>query len=117
MHFLGYRSDVPMLYAAADAFLFISFREGLSLSLMEAMSSGLPSIVSPIRGNVDLISDGREGIYAQLNPQSVAEAIAALKSNPSLRAQLGAAAKEKVQAFSLENVEKRMEAIYRSVSE
>ena len=45
------------------------------------------------------------------------EAIAALESDPALRARLGAPAKEKIQAFSLENVEKRMEAIYRSVSE
>ena len=116
VHFLGYRSDVPLLYAAADAFLFISFREGLSLSLMEAMSSGLPSIVSPIRGNVDLISDGKEGPYAKLDPGSVAETIVTLASDPALRARLGAAAKEKVQAFSLDTVSKQMEEIYRSVA-
>ena len=117
VHFLGYRSDVPLLYAAADAFLFISFREGLSLSLMEAMSSGLPSIVSPIRGNVDLISDRKEGLYTKLDPDSVADAIQVLRADPQLRASLGAAAKEKVRAFSLDTISKRMEEIYRSVSE
>lgn len=116
VHFLGYRSDAPMLYAAADAFLFISFREGLSLSLMEAMSSGLPSIVSPIRGNVDLITNRKEGVYAQLNPKSISEAIVSLENDPELRASLGAAAKEKVQAFGLETISKRMEDIYRSIS-
>ena len=108
VHFLGYRSDVPQLYAAADVFLFISFREGLSLSLMEAMSSGLPCIVSPIRGNVDLITDRKEGIYARLHPKSIAEAIVSLESDPELRRTLGEAAKEKVQAFSLDTISKRM---------
>ena len=117
VHFLGYRSDVPQLYAAADVFLFISFREGLSLSLMEAMSSGLPCIVSPIRGNVDLITDRKEGIYARLHPKSIAEAIVSLESDPELRRTLGEAAKEKVQAFSLDTISKRMEDIYRSISE
>lgn len=116
VHFLGYRSDVPQLYAAADVFLFISFREGLSLSLMEAMSSGLPCIVSPIRGNVDLITDRKEGIYARLHPKSIAEAIVSLESDPELRRTLGEAAKEKVQAFSLDTISKRMEEIYRSIS-
>ena len=117
IHFLGYRSDVPQLYAAADVFLFISFREGLSLSLMEAMSSGLPCIVSPIRGNVDLITDRKEGIYARLHPKSIAEAIVSLESDPELRRTLGEAAKEKVQAFSLDTISKRMEEIYRSITE
>ena len=63
------------------------------------------------------MSDGKEGIYARLDSQSVADAIAALRSNPTLRTQLGAAAKEKVQAFSLDTIKKRMEEIYRSVSE
>ena len=117
VHFLGYRSDVPQLYAAADVFLFISFREGLSLSLMEAMSSGLPCIVSPIRGNVDLITDRKEGIYARLHPKSIAEAIVSLESDPELRRTLGEAAKEKVQAFSLDTISKRMEEIYRSITE
>ena len=117
VHFLGYRSDVPQLYAAADVFLFISFREGLSLSLMEAMSSGLPCIVSPIRGNVDLITDRKEGIYARLHPKSIAEAIVSLESDPELRRTLGEAAKEKVQAFSLDTISERMEEIYRSITE
>ena len=117
VHFLGYRSDVPQLYAAADVFLFISFREGLSLSLMEAMSSGLPSIVSPIRGNVDLITDGKEGIHTHLDPESIANAIVSLEANPELCRSLGEAAKEKVQAFSLDTISKRMEEIYRSVAE
>ena len=49
VHFLGYRSDVPQLLKSADVFLLPSYREGLSRSLMEAMSAGLPCVVSKIR--------------------------------------------------------------------
>lgn len=57
VHLLGYRTDVMELYQCADVFIFPSIREGLSVSLMEAMASGLPCVVSRIRGNVDLINN------------------------------------------------------------
>ncbi|MBR5794560.1 MAG: glycosyltransferase family 4 protein [Erysipelotrichaceae bacterium] len=57
VHLAGYRKDVNELYMISDAFIFPSFREGLSVSLMEAMSVGLPCLVSKIRGNVDLITN------------------------------------------------------------
>ena len=115
--FLGYRQDVPALYAAADAFLFISFREGLSLSLMEAMSSALPAIVSPIRGNTDLIENGKEGLYTPLNPASVAKAIRTLAGDTALCRRLGDAARQKVQSFGLEEVSEEMREIYLSVAD
>lgn len=67
---LGYRTDVSELYAVSDAFIFPSFREGLSVSLMEAMVSGLPVVVSKIRGNTDLIDDNGGLLF---NPHSVTE--------------------------------------------
>ena len=116
VQFLGYRKDVPKLYGAADAFLFVSFREGLSLSLMEAMSSRLPSIVTPIRGNADLITDGKEGLYAHLNPASIAAAIGTLRQDPALCRRLGQAAGEKIQAFGLKEVLEEMRKIYEDMA-
>lgn len=54
VHLLGYRSDMRELYKSSDIFCFPSLREGLPVSLMEAMASGLPCVASRIRGNVDL---------------------------------------------------------------
>ena len=53
VHFLDYRNDVKELYRASDCFVVPSFREGFSRSIMEAIASGLPCIVSKIRGNTD----------------------------------------------------------------
>ena len=61
LHLLGYRTDIPELLNMADIYAFPSFREGLSVALMEAMSAGLPCIVSKIRGNVDLIMNNKGG--------------------------------------------------------
>lgn len=52
---VGYREDVLDFYDAADLYILPSFREGLNVSLIEAMASGLPCVVSRIRGNTDLI--------------------------------------------------------------
>ena len=65
MHLLGYRTDIVELLNAADVYAFPSYREGLSVALMEAMSAGLPCVVSKIRGNVDLIEDGNGGYLVE----------------------------------------------------
>lgn len=52
---VGFRKDVAEISKASDLFVFPSFREGLSVALMEAMALGLPIICSRIRGNTDLI--------------------------------------------------------------
>lgn len=56
LRLMGFRSDVSDFYNAADVYVLPSIREGLNVSLMEAMASELPCAVSNIRGNIDLIS-------------------------------------------------------------
>ena len=55
--FTGYTKQVKDYYQAADLFVFPSYREGLSLSLMEAISAHLPVLCSDIRGNRDLVQN------------------------------------------------------------
>lgn len=61
VHLLGFRCDIPELLKISDAYLLPSIREGLNVSLMEAMASGLPVVASKVRGNVDLIENGVNG--------------------------------------------------------
>ena len=65
LQLLGYRTDIIELLNTADIFALPSLREGLSVALMEAMSAGLPCIVSRIRGNVDLIEEGKGGYLCE----------------------------------------------------
>ena len=115
VHFLGYRTDAPELYRCSDLFAFMPFREGLSVALMEAMSCGMAVVCSKIRGNTDLIDDGVSGVFAENNPQAVADAILTLYRDPQRRAELGRGAAEKVKQFDNENVHQLMKDIYLSI--
>ena len=55
LHLLGFRKDVADLYKVANLYILPSLREGLNVSIMEALSSGCKTIVSNIRGNIDLV--------------------------------------------------------------
>lgn len=115
VHFLGYRTDAPELYRCSDLFAFMPFREGLSVALMEAMSCGMAVVCSKIRGNTDLIDDGVSGVFAENNPQAVADAILTLYRDPQRRAELGRGAAEKVKQFDNQNVHQLMKDIYLSI--
>lgn len=107
---LGYRDDVAELYQAADVFVFPSMREGLPVSVMEAMASALPVVCSRIRGNVDLIDDNGGVLF---DPHSVDDCTAALGKLQGADAQaMGRYNAEKVQSFSQARVHAQMWEIY-----
>ena len=110
--FLGYRSDACDLYRAADLFAFMSYREGLSLALMEAMSSGLPAVCTKIRGNTDLIEDGVSGVFSENTPEDLAKTIEKLYETPSLLKKISLEAREKTAAFDSLFVREQMKALY-----
>ena len=115
VHFLGYRTDAPELYKASDLFLFVTLREGLSVALMEAMSSGMPIVCAEIRGNTDLVDDGISGIFTENTPEAVAEHILDLYRNPQRRQALGQAASEKAALFDEKHVLQQVKDIYLSM--
>ena len=115
VNFLGYRTDAPELYKACDLFAFVTFREGLSVALMEAMSSGIPIVCAKIRGNTDLIEDHVSGIFSENSPEAVAEHILTLYRDPEYRKSLGQAASEKVLMCDDKNVLQQVKDIYLSV--
>lgn len=115
VNFLGYRTDAPELYKASDLFLFVTFREGLSVALMEAMSSGMPIVCAKIRGNTDLIDNGVSGVFSENNPEAVAEHMLAMYRDPQRRQLLGKAAAEKALLFDDKHVLNQVKDIYLSL--
>ena len=112
-HLLGYRTDVPDLMNASDAFVMMSFREGLPRSIMEAMDMGLPCVGSDTRGIRDLIEVDKGGFICNpRKPEDFAYAIRRLQESPVLCKEYGAFNKEKVKPYSFDVVKKELLEIY-----
>lgn len=113
VHFVGYRTDIKALYNASDCFVMPSYREGLSRSAMEAMASGLPCILSDIRGNRDLIDNGSGGFLCKPDDASgFSEAVSKLFGNSSLCKKMKAYNLKKINDFDTSVVEKEIREIY-----
>ncbi|MGW0662207.1 glycosyltransferase [Streptodolium elevatio] len=115
---LGGRSDMPDVYAALDVFVLPSYREGFSRSAMEAAASGVPMVLSDIRGCREI---GTHGEHLLLVPPgddvALAAAIARMLTEPELRARLAAAARERALAeFDQRRVAQVSVDTYRAVA-
>lgn len=110
---LGFRTDLDSIRCDADAFFFPSFQEGLSVALLEAMASGLPIACSRIRGNTELIDEGKGGFL--FNPKSDREISDALIKILDTENEFGRYNREKVTEFSLDKVMKITKRIYENV--
>jgi len=112
--FMGYRDDIVEMCKISDIFIFPSYREGLSVSLMEAMATGLPIICSNIRGNIDLVDDDKGGIL--LDPRDdkgFGNAICRLIESEDLIKKFGEYNSNKVNLFSKDMIFEKMSEIYK----
>ncbi len=110
---LGYRSDIADIYEAADIYVLPSHREGLNVSLMEAMASGLPCACGKIRGNVDLINENGGALFEPDNIEDIKEKLEKLiGKSTEKRKRMGRYNLEKIQKFDKVTVEKAMERVY-----
>ena len=113
---VGFQKNIPEWLSIADIFAFPSMREGLPVSLMEAMAAGKPCVASKIRGNTDLLQGEQQRfLIAPDNAEAFAAAIAELKDNPSHREVLGKENRENIKRFDLLQVKKTMTKIYEEV--
>ena len=116
VHFLGFRTDVSELYKASDFLFMASKREGLPRTTMEAMCAGLPCLCSNIRGNTDLIDEGKGGfLISPLDAEGFTEAISKLIRDPQMCEAMGAYNREKVKDFDIEIVKKEMCNIFKTI--
>lgn len=81
--FLGERHNIRELIGLFDIFVLCSFSEGLSNTILEAMSSGIPIVVSEVGGNLELVEDNKNGIsFESNNLSALKKAITDLLSDP-----------------------------------
>ena len=111
--FLGYRQDPAELLAACDVVVLPSLREGLSISLLEAMAAGKPIVASSIGSHVEVASQAN---MAKLVPpedvRALSDAILDLLRDPNTMRDLGSNGRR---LFELRYTENRMLNAYREL--
>jgi glycosyltransferase involved in cell wall biosynthesis len=114
--FTGSRSDVEALLPGFDVFAMTSRYEGLSIALVEALAAGLPAVVTPVGGVVEVVRDGQEGFYAPVgDARRVADRLLTLLQDTELRKRMGEAAIERSHEFDMSSAVRRLEDIYEEV--
>ena len=94
---VGYVEDVMTFLGGIDIYVQPSLAEGFGLSVVEAMLSGVPTVVTPVGSLPELVKDGETGIIAaSTEPASLAAAIDRLASDDKLQKSIGMKAQEAV---------------------
>lgn len=95
VRFLGHRTDIPDLLAAADVFVFPSVYEGLGGAALEAMALGLPMVVSDVPALREVVEvDGNGIVVPPADPGSLAEGISELLDDKARMAAFGIRSRE-----------------------
>lgn len=90
---------VPGLLAGADVFVLPSFTEGHPKALLEAMSAGLPCVVSDIPGNRAVVTEGETGLlFDPGDPHALADRVEQVLADPELASALGTNARASARA-------------------
>lgn len=118
VHLLGEQGRVGPWLAAMDVYVNSSLSEGMSLSILEGMSAGLPLVVTDVGENAALLGAGPEAglVVAPGSAERLAAALRQLAGDPALRRRLGDAARQRFgQHYTVEQMAGGYEALYRSL--
>jgi glycosyltransferase involved in cell wall biosynthesis len=112
--FTGSRDDVPELLPAFDVFALSSRIEGLPISLLEAMATGLPSVATSVGGVPEIVTDGDEGLLVPARDASaLADALNSLLDDPEGMKAAGARAAQTARRFDIARAVRDIEEVYR----
>lgn len=100
----------------SDAYILPSYKEGLPISILEAMSYGMPIISTPVGGIPEIVSNGENGYLVEPgNKEDIYKAIISLLNDSDLRNRMGSVSLSRVGEHLPEYVEKQLETLYDSL--
>jgi glycosyltransferase involved in cell wall biosynthesis len=116
--FLGTRRDIPELLHVFDVFVLPSFSEGMSVTLIEAMGSGVPVVATRVGGTPELVKDQETGYLVESdNDQEMATMLLNLLQNEERRQRMGQAGQQRAyDMFSLDKMVDIYTKLYLKVS-
>jgi glycosyltransferase involved in cell wall biosynthesis len=114
--FAGPRSDAACLTASFDCFVLPSVYEGLSIALVEALSLGIPAVVTKTGGVTEVVTDGVNAVVVPpRDPVALGDAMLSVLSDTSLQQRLSAAGKLRAADFDIRVAVSRIEEVYRGL--
>lgn len=120
VEFLGQISheNIFSYYQEANVFVLPSLNEGMSNTMLEALSSGLPIIATDTGGSKELIEEGENGYIIKMkNSDDIAQKLERLISNPELRKRMGENSRKRALELSWESVAEKYATVYGLVCE
>lgn len=113
VQYYGYQ-ETPIFYRAADVYCLPSYREGLSVSIIEAMASGLPIVTTDTPGCRETVDEGENGLLVPVrNTEKLADALNQLILDPSRRRMMGENSRIKaMKEFSTDTVVRQHIQLY-----
>ena len=117
VRFLGWRRDLPVIYAATDVFLLTSRNEGTPVALIEAMASAVPGVSTDVGGVKDVIRTPELGVLAPFGDAgALALGVERLLADPPARREMGALAREEVlRRFDIARLVDDIATLYRDL--
>ena len=115
--FAGARNDIPAAMNELDLFVLPSLTEGISLTLLEAMSCELPVVATKVGGTPEVVVDGKTGFLVPSNdPVQLAEVIITCLNSPQSCLEMGRTGRDRVVAtFSLVKVAEKYLSLYQEL--
>lgn len=117
--FLGATEKVAEALSAMDAFVLPSFSEGMSNTLLEAMSCGMPVVATRVGGNPEVVEANCSGLLVNSGEtEELADCLTQLAQDAALRERLGAAARARIlEKFSLQRMVSAYSQLYLDLGE
>ena len=114
VEFVGFTTDIESYILSSACLVLPSRFEGMSNALLEAMSYGLPAVVSDILANTELVSDRANGLVVPVEDAAqLARAMKEMLMQPELRKEWGAAAQQVIRdRYAIESVVARISDLY-----
>lgn len=113
---LGVREDIPELLAESDIYVMASEWEGLSISLIEALSAGMTIVVTDAGSNNEIVENGQSGIIVPCkNPDSLAEALFQVITDRQTRELFSINARRRAEEFSIEKCAEKHIEMYKEL--
>jgi N-acetyl-alpha-D-glucosaminyl L-malate synthase BshA len=117
IEFTGYLEDLDQVFTSKSILVLPSRKEGFGIAVLEAMARGVPVVASKTGGVLEIVEDGRNGLFfSKEHPESLADAVIKLLDDSKLRARIVKGGLKTAQGFSWDKMAEETENVYNELA-